>query len=311
MLNRRHLRIRVLQFVYSWKKSNLTDIVVLEKQFLKSLNKVEELYLFLLLYILEVRDFAENYSEDSKKKQLPTDNDLNPNTKFINNLFLTKLRDESVLIGKAGHSKLSFADENNMIKSIYFKMVESEVYISYMNEEIVDFETDKKFIVKLFSKVLIEMEVFQDFLSEQDIFWDDDFPFICSMVIKTIKDSNTDKIELFELFKDTDEKDFAVNLLRQSIIHSEEFAELISSKTKNWDLDRVAQMDLILMQMALSELLKMPSVPVKVTINEYIELAKYYSTPNSKNFVNGILDSLLIELKREGAIKKMGRGLIE
>ena len=297
MLNRRHLRIRVLQFVYSWKKSNLTDIVVLEKQFLKSLNKVEELYLFLLLYILEVRDFAEN--------------DLNPNTKFINNLFLTKLRDESVLIGKAGHSKLSFADENNMIKSIYFKMVESEVYISYMNEEIVDFETDKKFIVKLFSKVLIEMEVFQDFLSEQDIFWDDDFPFICSMVIKTIKDSNTDKIELFELFKDTDEKDFAVNLLRQSIIHSEEFAELISSKTKNWDLDRVAQMDLILMQMALSELLKMPSVPVKVTINEYIELAKYYSTPNSKNFVNGILDSLLIELKREGAIKKMGRGLIE
>jgi N utilization substance protein B len=311
MLNRRHLRIRVLQFVYSWKKSNLTDIVVLEKQFLKSLNKVEELYLFLLLYILEVRDFAENYSEDSKKKQLPTDNDLNPNTKFINNLFLTKLRDESVLIGKAGHSKLSFADENNMIKSIYFKMVESEVYISYMNEEIVDFETDKKFIVKLFSKVLIEMEVFQDFLSEQDIFWDDDFPFICSMVIKTIKDSTTDKIELFELFKDTDEKDFAVNLLRQSIIHSEEFAELISSKTKNWDLDRVAQMDLILMQMALSELLKMPSVPVKVTINEYIELAKYYSTPNSKNFVNGILDSLLIELKREGAIKKMGRGLIE
>jgi transcription antitermination protein NusB len=311
MLNRRHLRIRVLQFVYSWKKSNLTDIVVLEKQFLKSLNKVEELYLFLLLYILEVRDFAENYSEDSKKKQLPTDNDLNPNTKFINNLFLSKLRDESVLIGKAGHSKLSFADENNMIKSIYFKMVESEVYISYMNEEIVDFETDKKFIVKLFSKVLIEMEVFQDFLSEQDIFWDDDFPFICSMVIKTIKDSTTDKIELFELFKDTDEKDFAVNLLRQSIIHSEEFAELISSKTKNWDLDRVAQMDLILMQMALSELLKMPSVPVKVTINEYIELAKYYSTPNSKNFVNGILDSLLIELKREGAIKKMGRGLIE
>ena len=311
MLNRRHLRIRVLQFVYSWKKSNLTDIVVLEKQFLKSLNKVEELYLFLLLYILEVRDFAENYSEDSKKKQLPTDNDLNPNTKFINNLFLTKLRDESVLIGKAGHSKLSFADEHNMIKSIYFKMVESELYISYMNDETVDFETDKKFIVKLFSKVLIEMEVFQDFLSEQDIFWDDDFPFICSMVIKTIKDSTTDKIELFELFKDTDEKDFAVNLLRQSIIHSEEFAELISSKTKNWDLDRVAQMDLILMQMALSELLKMPSVPVKVTINEYIELAKYYSTPNSKNFVNGILDSLLIELKREGAIKKMGRGLIE
>jgi N utilization substance protein B len=311
MLNRRHLRIRVLQLVYSWKKSNESDIVVLEKQFLKSLNKVEELYLLLLMYVLEVRDFAENYSESSKNKQLPSDNDLNPNTKFINNLFLQKLRDESGLINKAGHSKLSFSDQQNMIKSIYFKMIESELYKEYMNSETIDFDSEKKFIVKLFSKELIEMEVFQDFLSEQDIFWDDDFPFICSMVIKTIKDSTTDKIELFELFKDTDEKDFAVNLLRQSIIHSEEFAELISSKTKNWDLDRVAQMDLILMQMALSELLKMPSVPVKVTINEYIELAKYYSTPNSKNFVNGILDSLLIELKREGAIKKMGRGLIE
>ena len=311
MLNRRHLRIRVLQFIYSWNKSNGAEIAPLEKQFLKSLAKVEELYLLLLMYILEIRDYAENYSEDSKKKQLPSDNDLNPNTKFINNLFLQKLRDDSDLINKAAYAKLSFADEQNMIKAVYFKIVESELYTSYMSEKSFDFESDKKFIVKLFSKELIEMEVFQDFLSGQDIFWEDDFPFICSMVLKTIKDSNNDTIELFELFKDTDEKDFAVNLLRHSIVHSYEFSELISSKTKNWDLERVAQMDLILMQMALSELLKMPSVPVKVTFNEYIELAKYYSTPNSKNFVNGILDSLLIELKREGAIKKMGRGLIE
>ena len=311
MLNRRHLRIRVLQFVYSWNKSKETDIAILEKQFLKSLSKVEELYLLLLMYILEVRDFAENYTEDSKKKQLPSDNDLNPNTKFIHNLFLQKLRDDSDLINKAGHSKLSFADQQNMIKATYFKMVESELYNKYMDDESQDFDAEKKFIIKLFSKELIEMEFFQDFLSEQDIFWEDDFPFICSMVIKTIKDSSSNKIELFELFKDTDEHDFAVNLLRYTVVHSSEFSELISSKTKNWDLERVAQMDLILMQMALSELLKMPNVPVKVTINEYIELAKYYSTPNSKNFVNGILDSLLIEFKRDGAIKKMGRGLIE
>ena len=198
-----------------------------------------------------------------------------------------------------------------MIKFVYFKMVESELYTSYMSEKYVDYESDKKFIVKLFSKELIEMKVFQDFLSEQDIFWEDDFPFICSMVIKTIKDSDNDTIELFGLFKDTDEKDFAVNLLRHSIVHSDEFSELISSKTKNWDLERVAQMDLILMQMALSELIKMPSIPVKVTINEYIELAKYYSTTNSKNFINGVLDSLVIDLKKNESINKIGRGLIE
>ena len=310
MLNRRHIRIRVLQFVYSWHKSNKVDIASLEKHFLKSLNKIEELYLLLLLYILEIRDFAENFSEDSKKKQLPSQNDLNPNKKFINNLFLKKLRDDSVLIKKVRNSKLSFSNEQNVIKSVYFKMIESELYTSYMSDLSFDFELDKKFIVKLFSKELIEMEVFQDFLSEQAIFWQDDYPFICNMVIKTIKDSNKDKIELFELFKNTDDKDFAFNLLRYSLINSDEYSNLIASKTKNWDLERVAQMDLILMQMALSELLKMPSVPVKVTINEYIELAKYYSTPNSKNFINGVLDSLLIELNKEGAIKKMGRGLI-
>ena len=310
MLNRRHIRIRVLQFVYSWHKSNTADIASLEKHFLKSLNKIEELYLLLLLYILEIRDFAENFSEDSKKKQLPSQNDLNPNKKFIDNLFLKKLRDDSVLIKKVRNSKLSFSNEQNVIKSVYFKMIESELYTSYMSDLTFDFELDKKFIVKLFSKELIEMEVFQDFLSEQAIFWQDDYPFICNMVIKTIKDSNKDKIELLELFKNTDDKDFAFNLLRYSLINSDEYSNLIASKTKNWDLERVAQMDLILMKMALSELLKMPSVPVKVTINEYIELAKYYSTPNSKNFINGVLDSLLIELNKEGAIKKMGRGLI-
>ena len=311
MLNRRHLRIRVLQFLYSWNKSNESEIAVLEKQFLKSLNKVEELYFLLFIYIIEVRDFAENYIEDSKKKQLPSNNDLNPNRKFINNLFLKKMKDDSYLSNKSRNAKLSFVDKKNMIKAIYFKIVETELYKSYMDKENTNFESDKSFIVKLFSKELIEMEVFQDFLNEQYIFWNDDLPFVCSMVIKTIKQSDKNKLELFGLFKDTDEKDFAVNLLRYSIIHSQEFSELISSKTKNWDLERVAQMDLILMQMALAELLKMPSVPVKVTINEYIELAKYYSTTKSKNFVNGILDSLLVELKRKGAIKKMGRGLIE
>lgn len=311
MLNRRHLRIRVLQFVYSWNKSKSTDIVNVEKQFIKSLNRVEELYVLLLLYLVEVRDFAEDYLEDAKKKQLPSKEDLNPNTKFIDNLFLKKIKEDSPLLNIASNFKLSFSDQRNMIKSVYFKIVETDLFMDYVNNNEINFELDKKFILKLFSKELVEMEAFQDFLNEQDIFWDDDLPFITSMVIKTIKDSTSDKIALFDLFKDSDEKDFAVKLLRHSIVHSDEFSEMISPKIKNWELDRVAQMDLIMMQMALSELLKMPNIPVKVTINEYLELAKYYSTPNSKNFINGILDSLVVELKREGAIKKIGRGLIE
>jgi N utilization substance protein B len=311
MLNRRHLRIRVLQFVYSWNKSKDTDIVKVEKQFLKSLEKVEELYTLLLLILVEVRDFAEDFQEDAKKKKLPSDEDLNPKTKFIDNLFIQKLKDDTSLMSKANELKLSFSDSRSLIKAIYLDVIKTPLYENYMSEEETGFDVDKKFTLKLFSKHIIDVSALQDFLNEQYIYWDDDLPFVSSMIVKTIKESSDSKISLFDLFNDKEEKDFALNLLRFSIIHSDEYTELISSKTKNWEIDRVALMDLILMQMALTELLKMPQIPVKVSINEYLELAKYYSTPNSKNFVNGILDNLHIELKRKGLITKTGRGLIE
>ncbi len=311
MLNRRHLRIRVLQFVYSWNKSKDTDIVKVEKQFLKSLEKVEELYILLLLILIEVRDFAEDFQEDAKKKKLPSDEDLNPKTKFLDNLFVQKLKDDTSLMSKANELKLSFSDSRSLIKAIYLEIIKTPLYENYISEEETGFDVDKKFILKLFSKHIIDMAALQDFLNEQDIYWDDDLPFVSSMIVKTIKESSDSNTSLFDLFNNKEEKDFALNLLRFSIIHSDEYTELISSKTKNWDIDRVALMDLILMQMALTELLKMPQIPVKVSINEYLELAKYYSTPNSKNFVNGILDNLYIELKRKGLITKTGRGLIE
>jgi N utilization substance protein B len=311
MLNRRHLRIRVLQFVYSWNKSKDTDIVKVEKQFLKSLEKVEELYILLLLILIEVRDFAEDFQEDAKKKKLPSDEDLNPKTKFIDNLFIQKLKDDTSLMSKANELKLSFSDSRSLIKAIYLEIINTPLYENYMFEEERGFDEDKKFILKLFSKHIIDVAALQDFLNEQYIYWDDDLPFVSSMIVKTIKESSDSNISLFDLFNNKEEKDFALNLLRFSIIHSDEYTELISSKTKNWEIDRVALMDLILMQMALTELLKMPQIPVKVSINEYLELAKYYSTPNSKNFVNGILDNLHIELKRKGLITKTGRGLIE
>ena len=311
MLNRRHLRIRVLQFVYSWNKSKDTDIVKVEKQFFKSLEKVEELYTLLLLILIEVRDFAKDFQKDAKKKKLPSYEDLNPKTKFIDNLFIRKLKDDTSLTIKANELKISFSDCRPLIKAIYLEVIKTNLYENYMSEEERGFDLDKKFILKLFSKHIIDLTVLQDFLNEQHIYWDDDLPFVSSMIVKTIKESSDSKISFFDLFNNKEEKDFALNLLRFSIINSDEYTELISSKTKNWEIDRVALMDLILMQMALTELMKMPQIPVKVTINEYLELAKYYSTPSSKNFVNGILDNLQIELKRKGLITKTGRGLIE
>lgn len=311
MLNRRHLRIRVLQFVYSWNKSKSIDLAIFEKQFRKSLNKVDELYLYLLLLMIELRDFAINYQEDAKNKKLPTSDDLNPNPKFIENLFLEKLKENSFLLSRINSYKLSFSDHQPLIKSIYFKIKESEVFKEYMTSSSTSFQEDKKFVVQLFSKLLIEMESLQDFLCEKNMFWDDDLPFISSMIVKTIKDSTPSELALLPLFKNKDDQQFSINLLRHTIVNFDEFSQLISEKTQNWEIERVAQIDLILMQMALAELLKMPNIPVKVSINEYLELAKYYSTSNSKSFVNGILDNLLSDLKEKKLIKKIGRGLIE
>jgi len=242
---------------------------------------------------------------------MPTKDDLAPNTKFINNSFILKLKEDSNLLSVANAFKRSFAGKEEMIRNIYLKVVKTELYQNYLADENQTFDLDKKFVSNLLSKHLVEDSLFQDFLNDEDIYWDDDLPFITSMVVKTIKDSNEKGVKLFSLFKDSEEKSFGIDLLRKTCIHSDRFSDLIATKTKNWELERVALMDLIMMQMALAEILELPTVPVKVTINEYVELAKYYSTANSKKFVNGILDSLLSDLKSEGLIKKTGRGLIE
>ena len=311
MLNRRHLRIRVLQALYAWHQSPERDLVKAEKAFLKSLKEVKELYVFLLLYLVEIRDYAANFIEESKIKKLPTKEDLNPNTKFIENLFLNELKNDTTLLSLAAEFKFSYASDFEMVKNFFLSLKKTHEYKEYMSIEDQDFCSDKNFISKIFGKFLIEQNHFQHLLHEKNIHWDDDLPFISSMVVKTIKHSEKGKIDLMPLFKNKEDEKFCLDLFRKTIIHSDTFTELISSKTSNWEIERVAHIDLLLMQMALTEILKMPTVPVKVAMNEYIDIAKYYSTPKSKNFVNGILDSLLLEFKKEGTIKKTGRGLIE
>lgn len=300
-----------MQALYAWSQSSERSIVRSEKDFLKSLKRIEELYVLLLLYIVELRDFANNHIQDSKHKKLPSENDLSPNTKFVDNEFLAQLVDETRLMIKASDFKLSFSGKHEMIRNVFFKISKSEDYINYMSNPDRSYEEDKKIVLKIFSKQMVDVELFQDYLRDEDIFWEDDLPFITSMITKTIKDSTSDGIILLSLFKDKDEESFAMNLFRKAITNSDRFSKLISEKVKNWEIDRVAQMDLILMQMALTELIEMPTVPIKVSMNEYIDLAKYYSTERSKKFVNGILDTLVSELIKEGTIKKTGRGLIE
>ena len=237
MLNRRHLRIRVLQALYAWQKTPEKDLVKSEKVFLKSLQDVEELYVFLLLYLVELRDYAANFIEESKSKRLPTQEDLNPNTKFIDNLFLISLKNDTALLSLAGAYKLSFTGEEEMVKKIFFNLKETPEYQEYMVNENQDFESDKRFISKIFGKYLVEEEHFQHLLEEKNIHWHDDLPFISSMVVKTIKDSDEGKIQLMSLFKDKEDKQFCLDLFCKTTIHSDRFTELISSKTSNWEIE--------------------------------------------------------------------------
>ena len=212
MLNRRHLRIRVLQALYAWQHTPERDLAKAEKAFIKSLQEVEELYTLLLLYLIELRDYAANFIEESKTKRLPTQEDLNPNTKFIDNLFLNSLKDNTALLSLASKYKLSFIGEEEMLKKIFFNLKETYEYQEYINIDNHDFDSEKRFVFKIFGKFLIEDNHFQHFLKEKNIHWDDDLPFISSMVIKTIKDSEQGKIKLMSLFKDQKDKEFCLNL---------------------------------------------------------------------------------------------------
>jgi N utilization substance protein B len=201
-----------------------------------------------------------------------------------------------------------------LLRKIFRSMIEGEDYLAYMASEERGFRHDREFLVRMFRKDMIQHELFEDSLEEQSIFWNDDLDLVASMVIKTVKliPENGDDIVLLPLWReDEDDKTFMDVLFRQTLALGSESEALITEAAANWEIDRIALMDRILMKMAIAEARSFETIPLKVTLNEYIELSKYYSTPKSSAFINGILDQLFTKLKAQGAIVKVGRGLLE
>jgi N utilization substance protein B len=267
----------------------------------------------LLALVIEIADYAENRIELKQNKHLPTQEDLNPNTKFVTNLFIQQLRTNRQLTAYLNQTKLSWVNHPELIRELYLIMIESEMYESYINSEVRSYMDDRKFIEKMFNKIFLVSEEICEVLEEQSIYWNDDIEFVISVIIKTIKRfnelSDSDQ-RLMPLYKDDEDRVFAKELLRKSIINHDEIQTLIKVHSSNWDVDRIAFMDILMMQLAITEFLHFPSIPTKVTMNEYIELSKFYSTEKSRNFINGILDKTLKDLKKEGKINKAGRGLV-
>ncbi|RMG80207.1 MAG: transcription antitermination factor NusB [Bacteroidetes bacterium] len=317
MLNRRYIRVKVFQALYAFFESGEdADILTFEKNIFKSIDKIYDLYLYLLLTVLEFRQIAEEIIETRKNKFFPTEEDLNPNLKFINNKVIDILFNNQQFLRAIEQRKINWSNDREELKKIWKEIAQSDDYKKYMSNRENDFEEDKSFLIKILKKYLFTNELIQFLFEERSIYWEDDYALAAVSTVKTIRQLSENTMPhdniLLPLYKDQeDDTDFLKSLFRTTIKHSKEFEQLIASKTQNWEIDRIAVIDKILMEMALAEMLYFPNIPYKVTINEYIELSKHYSTPKSRIFINGILDKLYYTLKNEGKIKKAGRGLID
>jgi N utilization substance protein B len=313
MLNRRHLRIKVLQALYAYFQSDEENYSRAEKEMMTALDKIYDLYLYFLLTFPEFKTISENQFEERKKKIRPTEEDLNPNLKYVNNRLITQIEESFVINRDANEQKVNWegAENQELLRKIIIQIKESETYFSFMSNEIDSYEDDQSFMIELFKEEIANSEILYSHFEEENINWIDDIDLVCSMVVKTLKNFTPESAEILSLYKDkADEIFFVKELLRKTIKMNQENESLIDELTKNWELDRIAKIDVILMKMAITEIQVFSNVPTKVTLNEYIEISKFYSTPKSNSFINGVLDKAIVRLTEENKINKVGRGLM-
>jgi|TARA_R110000737_G_scaffold182215_1_gene205561 N utilization substance protein B len=313
MLNRRHLRIKVLQALYAYFQSNEENYPKAEKEMMTALERIYDLYLYFLLTFSELKTISENQFEDRKKKIRPTADDLEPNLKLVNNRLIPQLEASAVLKRDANERRVNWegAEQQEMFKKVLAQLKESETYFSFMSNELDNYDDDRAFLIELFKEDIANSEILYSYFEEENINWIDDIDLVCSMVVKTLKNFTEDSQEILPLYKDKEDEVFFVKeLFRKTINLNSENESLIDELTKNWELDRIAKMDVILMKMAITEMQVFSNVPTKVTLNEYIEISKFYSTPKSNTFINGVLDKAIDRLTKDKKINKVGRGLI-
>ncbi len=310
MISRRLLRIKILQILYAHFNAEGSGIVKSEKDLVFSIQKAYDLYFYLLLLIIAVKRYAESRIELARNKKLPTHEDLHPNTRFVDNEVIRQIEESPAFNQYMSERKMSWINHPELIKNLYNKLVEAPYYKKYMELPACSYADDRQLLIDFYSNELENFDMFYEILEEQSIFWNDDIEFMVIMVIKTIKDMRPNKTGLLPLYRSDDDREFAFRLLRTSIVHHDEYRKLIEDYVDNWDIERVAHIDNLILQMAINELIEFPSLPVKVTFDEYLELAKYYSTPKSSVFINGLLDKISADLTQKGKITKTGRGLI-
>jgi len=312
MINRRHIRIKVMQSVYALSQSENQDLKLKENFLIDNIQKLQKLYVLMLGLMLKVKNHAANILEISKNKHLATSNDLKPNEKFIKNSIFKSLESSCSLKSYIEDFKLNLWQENNEYISIIWNEIQNDdIYKTYMLNDINTPVEDKNLILSIYTNIIACNDKLYDFLEDFHIGWVDDFPFVNTLIIRYVnKFDINNPFVIDDLYKDKEDADFVLDLFRKVILNQASFNKDIDSKTPNWDNDRIAELDLIIIKMALTEFCYFPSIPTKVSINEYLEISKDYSSEKSSSFINGVLDKLLKEYQKENKIIKTERGLM-
>jgi N utilization substance protein B len=313
MVSRRILRIKILQVLYAYYKSSGSSVNKAEKELFFSIRKTYDLFHYLLLLIIDIADYAITRIDIAKNKKIPTWEDLHPNTKFIDNKVILQLRNSKQLNSYLKNNKLSWVNYPELIRNLFNNIKESEHYSEYMNNSTRSFAEDKKLISDIYVRDISVFEPLYQNLEEQSIYWNDEVEFVISIIIRTIrnfKEDEGDNVNIPPLFKNEEDINFAKRLFRKAVLNKDEYRKLIEQYAKNWEIERIAFIDILILQTAIAEVIEFTSIPTKVTFNEYLEIAKFYSTNKSSIFINGLLDKIIKHLKESNMIKKSGRGLV-
>ena len=314
MISRRQLRIKAFQSVYSFYKNRGRSIQNVEKELLFSVEKFYDLYFYLMLLAIDVRDYNQKIIDKRLVKIQATSEDLNPNLTLINNIIIKTIEDDINFKNRIEEIKISWNKYPALIKKTYEELIETDYFIEYMSAKKNTFEGDKEFMIYFFTAFLYNFEELFDTLEEQSIYWNGDIDFVMNSLGQIIKDIQKDKPETFVIpvvFKKNDDKEFLLDLFKKTLLNTKEYTAIIEECVPRWDVERISDTDRAILMLGICELTEFSSIPINVTFNEYIELGKLFGSTKSGSFINGVLEIIAEKLKSENKINKIGRGLIE
>ena len=306
MINREIIRIKIVQLTYAYYQNGNKNIDSAEKELFFSLSKAYDLYNQLLMLIVAVTRESRRRLEIAQAKAR-REGTPEPSRKFADNRFVLQLESNKQLSDFMETQKRTWADEPEFVGHLFELIEQSQIYKDYMENEEDDYNTDRELWRRIYRTLIQENEDLDLLLEEQSLYWNDDKEVVDTFVLKTIKrfdEKNGAKQELLPEYDSEEEKDYARKLFRSTILNADDYQRLMSEASRNWDFSRLAYMDVIIMQIAIAEMMTFPSIPISVTINEYVELAKYYSTPRSAGYINGMLDAIARHLVGTGKLMK-------